>query len=125
MSREPKAKQVACCAIFDAILSAQRPAALAAPPSPLPVERLQLLLPRCGLFDEVDPVVSAAFEAATAKLREAGATVVHVDAPVLDRAQAKLFANGGFAAAEAWHAHRELLATSQARLGLGLGLGLG
>ena len=37
-----------------------------------------------------------------------------MDAPVLDRAQAKLFANGGFAAAEAWHAHRDLLATSQA-----------
>ena len=58
MSREPKANQVACCAIFDAILSAERPAALAAPPSPLPVERLQLLLPRCGLFDEVDRIAN-------------------------------------------------------------------
>ena len=56
-------------------------------------------------------------QAATTKLREAGATLVHMDAPVLDRAQAKLFANGGFAAAEAWHAHRELLATSQAEYG--------
>jgi Asp-tRNA(Asn)/Glu-tRNA(Gln) amidotransferase A subunit family amidase len=124
----PLANSVACCALFDAILAAERPAALAASPPPLPVERLQLLLPRCGLFDDVEPVVSAAFEAgttkanpdpdpdpdpnpnpnpnpdpnpipipdpnptpnpnpsprqaATTKLREAGATVVHMDAPV-------------------------------------------
>ena len=58
MSPNPTASQVACCAIFDAILTAERPAALAAPPSPLPVERLQLLLPRCGLFDEVDRVAN-------------------------------------------------------------------
>ena len=63
----PLANSVACCALFDAILSGERPAALAASPPPLPVERLQLLLPRCGLFDDVEPVVSAAFEAATAQ----------------------------------------------------------
>lgn len=36
--------------------------------------------------------------------------------PLFDRAQKALYANGGFAAPEAWHAHREMLATPKREL---------
>ena len=46
-------------------------------------------------------------------LRRAGAVVVEAECPLLDRAQA-LFAKGGLAGAEAYHIHRELLASHRA-----------
>jgi len=105
----PIANSVACCAVYDAILAAEKPAASVSAPPPLPASQMQLLVPKGHLFDGLDPLVAAAFERSVALLRQAGATVVEREAPVLARAQG-LYAGGGFAGPEAFHIHRPILA---------------
>jgi len=39
--------------------------------------------------------------------------VVEQEVPLFDRAQQRLFANGGFSAAESWHIHRDMLSTEK------------
>lgn len=59
------------------------------PPPPLMAAATLLWqVPRCHLFDGVDPTVAAAFDQAISCLRAAGAHVVEKDAPELTRAQA-------------------------------------
>jgi len=121
----PLARSVECCAVFDAILAGSPPATAAAP-APLPVNSLTLLLPRCSATEGLQPHVESCFRRAVDKLAAAGARVVEQDEPLLTRAQA-LFANGGFAGAEAFHIHRALLEEHEAeydplvasRIGLG------
>ncbi|WP_434621606.1 amidase [Azospirillum sp. B2RO_4] len=68
----PIAATVADAALLDSVLSDCDPAPLAA----LPVAGQSFLVPRGRLFDGVEPVVAAAFEAALDRLRAAGAHIV-------------------------------------------------
>ncbi|KAL1530767.1 hypothetical protein AB1Y20_001665 [Prymnesium parvum] len=108
----PLGNSVACCAIFDSILSGATGSDVVAPAA-LPAAGLRLCVPRCSVMGSLDPLVASAFARATAALRAAGAAVVEVDAPMMDRAQA-LFKDGGFAGPEAARVHRQLLKTHAA-----------
>lgn len=97
----PLANSVACCAAYDAVLSAEPQGPLAA----LPVKGLRLLLPRSSVLEDLDPEVGRAFEAALQKLAAAGALITELAVPAFDR-QAEYFKNGGFTGAEAYAIHR-------------------
>lgn len=100
----PLARTAGCCAILDAILAGEqpaRPALLERPP--------RLAVPRNYLHDGVDHDVAGAFERARERLRAAGAELIEAEWPELD-AIADMNAAGGYATAEAWAWHRDLLA---------------
>ena len=73
----PIAKSVASCAAFDAVLAAEAQPTL----TMLTARGLRLLLPRSSVLDDLQPAVAAAFAAALATLRAAGALVVDVPMP--------------------------------------------
>ncbi len=100
----PIAKSVASCAAFDAVLAAETQPAL----TTFTARGLRLLLPRSSVLDDLEPAVAAAFDAALAKLRDAGALIVAVPMPAFDR-QADYFRAGGFAGAEAYTIHKSRL----------------
>jgi aspartyl-tRNA(Asn)/glutamyl-tRNA(Gln) amidotransferase subunit A len=97
----PLANTVACCAAYDAILSASP----AAPLPEIPAAGLRLLLPRGALLEDLEPEVGRAFEAALARLSAAGALIEERPVPAFDR-QAEYFKAGGYAGAEAYAIHR-------------------
>ncbi|MDH3319325.1 MAG: amidase [Betaproteobacteria bacterium] len=97
----PLANSVACCAAYDAVLSGEPPAALAA----LVPKGLRLLLPRSAVLEELDADVGRAFEAALKKLSAAGAVITERAVPEFDR-QGEYFKHGGYAGAEAFAIHR-------------------
>ena len=101
----PMARSVADCARADAVMAGGEPA---------PIERFERAGLRLGLvktlaLDGLDPEVATAFERALQTLSRAGVQVseVHVD---LFAEMAQVNAKGGFAAAEAYAWHRELIA---------------
>jgi aspartyl-tRNA(Asn)/glutamyl-tRNA(Gln) amidotransferase subunit A len=98
------ARSVDCCAVLDALLRGSRPG----PPSRL-ARPPRLAIPRNYLFGEVDPQVGAAFERAASRLRDGGAELVDVEWSELDRLP-ELNTGGGFAAAEAFAWHHDLMA---------------
>jgi aspartyl-tRNA(Asn)/glutamyl-tRNA(Gln) amidotransferase subunit A len=97
----PLARSAACCAAYDAILSAEPDAALPA----LPVTGLRLRLPRSSALDDLDAHVGKSFEAALSRLARTGALVTELALPAFDR-QDKYFKGGGYAGAEAAAIHR-------------------
>jgi aspartyl-tRNA(Asn)/glutamyl-tRNA(Gln) amidotransferase subunit A len=97
-------RSVACCATLDAILSGAEPRA-AEPPERAP----RLAVVRNYVFDGADGTVGAAFDRAAGRLRRAGAELVDVELPELDWI-ADMNAGGGFAAAESFPWHRDLIA---------------
>ena len=106
----PLANSVACCAVFDSILAGEVPPSEAAPPQPLPLQGLRLMIPSaCFAMEGLDVEVSSAFARAVDKLSAAGAVVTTREAPVFDTAHA-LFEGGGFAGPESYQIHRATLA---------------
>lgn len=101
----PLGNSVACCAAADAILAGAGPLALA----PRPVVGLRLLMPNGIAFDTLEPEVIAAFEAAVARLSEAGARILSAPFPEFEEAVA-LNAKGGLSAPESYAIHRDRLA---------------
>ncbi|WP_458095527.1 amidase [Roseomonas sp. WA12] len=102
----PLAPSVACCAVLDAVMAGAEDDA--APPA-LPLEGLRLGLPSATyLFDGLAPAVIAAFDLALRRLEAAGARLIDVALPEVAEIPAAN-ATGGFAAAEAWALHRELI----------------
>ncbi len=97
----PLANTVACCAAYDAILSASP----ASPLPEIPAAGLRFLLPRGALLEDLEPEVGRAFEAALARLSAAGALIEERPVPAFDR-QAEYFKAGGYAGAEAYAIHR-------------------
>ena len=97
----PLASSVASCALYDAILAGEAPTGIV----PLPLHGLRLLVPRGGPLDDLDEAVARAFDAALTALSRAGARLVNVPAPPLDR-EADYFRRGGIAGAEACAVHR-------------------
>jgi aspartyl-tRNA(Asn)/glutamyl-tRNA(Gln) amidotransferase subunit A len=104
----PIARSVACCAIVDAVLAD-------APVVPLPPRDLagaRLVVPEGVAFENIEPVVAAAFEKAVRQLESAGARIVRVAIPEFDEV-ATINAKGGFTAAESYAWHRHLLANKK------------
>ena len=101
----PLAPSVECCAILDAVLAGEPPARL----TPASLPGLRLAVPQNATLDGMDATVSTAFERAVSRLSEAGARIVRVRFPVFDAIPA-VNAKGGFASAEAFAWHRDLLA---------------
>ncbi|NBQ86959.1 MAG: amidase [Betaproteobacteria bacterium] len=74
-----------------------------------PLSHRRLALVRNFMLDGLDATVAGAFERSVQQLRAAGAQIVEIDVPALGDI-AQLQAGGGFAAAESFHWHRDLLA---------------
>lgn len=100
----PLAATVACCALLDAVLSGETPQPLA----PLDAKGLRLGLPQRYVLENMDRTVARTFERAVRRLADAGAQVTEIAFAELDTLPA-INAKGGFAAAEAWAWHRELI----------------
>jgi aspartyl-tRNA(Asn)/glutamyl-tRNA(Gln) amidotransferase subunit A len=97
-------RSVECCAALDALLRDDteiwlRP--LVRPP--------RLAVVRGYFLEDAEPLVVAAFDRAVERLRAAGAELVDLDLPELDNIH-ELNAGGGFAAAEAYAWHHDLIA---------------
>ena len=101
----PLAPSVACCAVIDAILAGQSPAA----PAETSLKGLRLAVPDNVVLDGMDATVSAAFDRALSSLSAAGAVISRLPCPEFAD-MAAVNANGGFAASEAYAWHRGLLA---------------
>lgn len=102
----PLAHSVQCCAIMDAILAGETPVPLPAPP----LAGARFLVPQNIVLNDLDTATAHSFEAALARLEQAGARITRAPMPALDRIGP---ANhlGGFTAIEAWHRHRPWLTT--------------
>jgi len=99
------AASVSCCAAIDAVLAGE-------PVTPLPalaVSNLRFAVPQTYVLDGMDDIVARPFEAALAKLRDAGATIV--DIPLRELGELPgINAKGGFPASEAYALHKDLMA---------------
>jgi aspartyl-tRNA(Asn)/glutamyl-tRNA(Gln) amidotransferase subunit A len=100
----PLAPSVACCRVVDAFLAGGAPE----PRPPMTLAGLRLALPTNVMLDGMDSHVAAAFERAVSRLSGAGASVTETAFAVFDEIPA-VNATGGFASAEAYAWHRELL----------------
>ncbi|HKN94658.1 MAG TPA: amidase [Thermoleophilaceae bacterium] len=97
------ARSVGCCAILDGIISGEEPR------EPEPLERPpRLAVVRNYVLDGMDEAVGAAFERAERRLADAGAELVDLELPELDSIP-EMNAGGGFAAAEAFAWHHDLI----------------
>jgi aspartyl-tRNA(Asn)/glutamyl-tRNA(Gln) amidotransferase subunit A len=96
-------RSVGCCAILDALLAGTE----ARPPEPLG-RPPRLAVVRNYLFADVEPAVVADFDRALRRLRDAGADIVDIELPELDGI-AEMSAGGGFAAAESFAWHHDLI----------------
>jgi aspartyl-tRNA(Asn)/glutamyl-tRNA(Gln) amidotransferase subunit A len=105
----PLARSVSCCAKLDAVLSGARDPAL----RPDSLTGRCIALPQTLVFDGMDAVVAAAFDAACRTLSAAGARLVEIDVPEFAEL-GHINRLGGFIAAEAWAWHARLLATGEA-----------
>ncbi len=101
----PLARSVACCASLDAVMAGEPEAEL----KPAALAGLRLFVPETSVLDAMDQHVSAAFDAALARLSKAGAKVTRASFPVFD-AIPDLVRKGGFSASESYAWHRELIA---------------
>lgn len=105
----PLANSVACCAILDALMAGEAPAAPVAPP----LAGLRLGLPETVACEALDADVARAFERALGRLEAAGVRIVRRRFTAFDLI-GEVTALGGFSAAESFAWHRELLARAGA-----------
>lgn len=103
-SAGPLGQSVDCCSIVDGILSGEG----AALPQPVDIRSLTFAIPQTLVMDGLDETVAAVFERNVAALRDAGATVMEIPFSELGDIPAAN-AKGGFAAAEAYAWHKDLL----------------
>jgi aspartyl-tRNA(Asn)/glutamyl-tRNA(Gln) amidotransferase subunit A len=108
-STGPLARSVSCCALLDAVLSANSPRHL----RPVTLANRCLAVPRTLVFDGMDATVSAAFEAACGKLSRAGARLIEIDVPEFAEL-AHINRHGGFIAAESWAWHAQMMEAREA-----------
>jgi aspartyl-tRNA(Asn)/glutamyl-tRNA(Gln) amidotransferase subunit A len=102
----PLARSVACCALLDSIMADDAPWS---PGLPLPVAGLRLGVLQGYVTQGWDAAVTAAFEAALARLSGAGARVERLTVPELEEIPGAM-AKANFAASEAFAWHRDLIA---------------
>ncbi|WP_315838094.1 amidase [Bradyrhizobium prioriisuperbiae] len=101
----PLARTVQQCADADAILSGGEPREVA----PFPLENLRIGIPRGLMFENVDAVVGAAFEAQVNALAQQGARVFDVSINDLILAMRQATSPGPIAAIEAAAVHADWL----------------
>ena len=101
------APTVACCAVFDAILSGEN----APVPAPFPLKGVRIAVPTTLVQEGMDKQVAASFDAALKRLSAAGAQVSEIAFPLFDEL-AGFNAKGGFTAAEAFAWHEALMERS-------------
>lgn len=101
----PLGPTVACCAVADAVIAGET----ASVPTPLPVAGLRLAVATGIPLEQMDPAVARAFEGAVKRLAAAGARITEKPF-ALFRRFAEASSAGGFAAAESFAWHRQLLA---------------
>ena len=101
----PMAGSVDCCAILDNLMAGGEGRA----ETPFPVSGLRLAVPRGYLFDDLDPEVAAAFDAAVDKLSAAGAIVTDIRLDIIEDLRP---ANRpkSIVSAEAYEIHRDMMA---------------
>lgn len=104
----PLARSVACCAVYDAVLSGE----IADPLPAFEAKGLRLLVPACSPLAELDDAVAKAFDGALRRLAGAGALIREAPVAAFDR-QSEYFKAGGYAGAEAYHIHRPYLSRLQ------------
>jgi aspartyl-tRNA(Asn)/glutamyl-tRNA(Gln) amidotransferase subunit A len=97
------APTVECCAIVDAVLSAEPLEEL----KPTDLRTVTLTVPRNYVFDHLDDQVGQAFHSALGKLSAVGATITHENFPEFEEI-GQLTANGGLSAVESFAFHRRL-----------------
>ena len=105
----PIARSVACCALVDSILAGAAPQV----PPALPLKGLRLGVLQDYVLDGLDDAVAAAFGQALSKLSQAGALLSDVRFESLRRLP-QINQKGGLVVAEAYAAHRELIARRKA-----------
>ena len=101
----PMAGSVDCCAILDDLMTGGEGRA----ETPFPVAGLRLAMPRGYLFDDLDPEIAAAFDAAVDRLSAAGAIVSDIRLDIIEDLRP---ANRpkSIVSAEAYEIHRDMLA---------------
>jgi len=107
----PLANSVDCCAAMDSVFAGNTTAVDKSLGVARPAGRIRLALITNFVLDNLDQDVAVATESALSKLGAAGVEITEITFPELHRI-GSLSPNGGLAAAEAYHWHRELLATS-------------
>ena len=101
----PLANSVACCAVADAVMAGEDPAA----PEAAPVAGLRFAVPQSFVLDDLEPEVASAFAAACTELSRAGAQLV--DLPLREFSEyPRLSDRGNLVNSEAFAWHEELLA---------------
>jgi aspartyl-tRNA(Asn)/glutamyl-tRNA(Gln) amidotransferase subunit A len=103
------ARSVSCCVLLDAVLSDTSPRQL----RPVSLANRCFAVPRTLVFDGMDAIVSAAFEAACGKLSRAGARLIEIEVPEFAEL-AHINRHGGFIAAESWTWHAEMMEAREA-----------
>lgn len=100
----PLARTVKCCAVLDAVLANEQVASL----QPRPIKGLRLAVPTTVALDDLEHAVAQTFERALEKLAREGALIERIAVPeFLDIAPMSV--KGGFAAAESYAWHRQLI----------------
>lgn len=107
----PLANSLACCAIVDAVIAGEEPAA----PAPIPLRGLRFALPKDYVVDDLEPAVARCFESALRRLSDAGAHIVDLPFAAL-RELPSINAKGGFSAAESYARLRGFVANESARI---------
>jgi len=95
--------------VRDAILAHEILADRRVTRSDAPLSRYRLAVARTAMLDGMDATVARAFERSLRTLRDAGAEVVEIDLAEISQL-GSIQSTGGFAAAESYTWHRELLA---------------
>lgn len=101
----PIAHSVTCCAIIDAVLAGEDPAAL---PKALPIKGLRLAVPQTLVLADMDTAVASAFESSLSRLSAAGAVITELSLEEFGELT-DINARGSIVAAEAFHWHRDLI----------------
>lgn len=101
----PLANSVEDCAIVDAVFAGE-PISV---PAAAPLAGLRFAVPKHFVMSELDPTVTAAFERACKALSAKGVKIEQIDLAEFDELPT-INATGGFAAAESYAWHRDLIA---------------
>lgn len=102
----PMAASVECCAILDDLMTGGDGKS----ESGFPLAGLRLAVPRGYLFDDLDPQVASAFDAAIDRLSSAGAQITDIRIDILEELRPANRAKS-IVSAEAHEIHREMMAT--------------
>lgn len=105
----PLAQTITSCAWLDAVMAGDP----LGQPDPVRLDTSRFAVPQSLVLDEIDDTVANAFDHALSKLNSQGASIVEIELAELLELPA-INAKGGFAAAESYAWHQELLERHEA-----------